>query len=117
LAVTDSDEALRYIAGLLDDLRRRYRRDGFHWSPELESVRLLARGGHGRSTLDGGAEIGDCLAMSYDVAARRLSVSERTVRRLVESGELPRIDIGGCKRIATEDLAAYVMGTRQERIA
>lgn len=90
---------------------------GFHWPPELESVRLLAIGGQSRPILDANAEIGDRLAVSYDVAARQLSVSVRTVRRLVASGELPRVDVGGCQRITTADLEAYVEGLRRERTA
>lgn len=47
-------------------------------------------------------------AIKYDEAARRLSVSERTVLRLAASGDLPAVSIGGCRRIRTVDLAAYV---------
>jgi hypothetical protein len=40
--LTDSDQALlKYVARVLGDLRRRYRLDGLHWPPELESLRLL----------------------------------------------------------------------------
>jgi hypothetical protein len=43
---TDFDEALlEYAARVLGDLHRRYRLDGLHWPPELESLRLLVASG------------------------------------------------------------------------
>jgi excisionase family DNA binding protein len=117
--LTDSDEALlKYAVRVLRDLRRRYRLNGLHWPPELESVLLLmASEGQARPILDFDAHPGDSLAMTYDEAARRLAVSSRTVRRLVANGELPRVDIGGCSRIATADLEAFAEGLRRERSA
>jgi hypothetical protein len=90
--LTDSDAALlKYVARVLGDLRRRYRLDGLHWPPELESLRLLvASEGQARPILEFDADLGDSLVMTYDSAARKLAVSSRTVRRLVASGELPR---------------------------
>jgi excisionase family DNA binding protein len=113
----DSDGALlKYAARVLGDLRRRYRLNGLHWPPELESLRLLvASEGQARPILDFDADPGDSLAMTYEEAARKLAVSSRTVRRLVASGELPRVDIGGCSRIATADLEAFAEGLRRER--
>lgn len=117
--MTDSDKALlKYAERVLSDLRRRYRLHGLHWPPELESLRLLvASEGQARPILDFEAGPGDCLAMTYEEAARKLAVSSRTVRRLVASGELPRVDIGGCSRIATADLEAFTEGLRRERSA
>jgi hypothetical protein len=81
--LTDSDQALlKYVARVLGDLRRRYRLDGLHWPPELESLRLLvASEGQARPTLDFDANPGDSLAMTYEEAARKLAVSSRTVTR------------------------------------
>jgi excisionase family DNA binding protein len=110
--VTDSGEALSFIAAELGDLRRRYRRDGQHWPPVLESLRLLASSGQGRPIFDG-----DILAMNYESAGRLLGVSERTVRRLVANGELPRVEIGGCSRVTVDDLRAYKDGLMRERTA
>jgi excisionase family DNA binding protein len=44
--------------------------------------------------------------------ARRLDVSEPTVRRMVKSGKLPSVFIGGAYRISEEDLAEYIEGAR-----
>jgi excisionase family DNA binding protein len=117
--LTDSEEALlKYAARVLGDLRRRYRLNGVHWPPELEALRLLvASDCQRRPILDFEADPGDSLAMTYEEAARKLAVSSRTVRRLVASGELPRVEIGGCSRIATADLEAFAEGLRRERSA
>ncbi len=119
ITLTDSDAALlKYVARELGDLRRRYRQDGLHWPPELESLRLLvASSGQARPILDVDADPSEALAVTYDAAAKRLSVSPRTVRRLVASGELPRVDIGGRPRITTADIDAFVKGLRRERTA
>jgi excisionase family DNA binding protein len=41
-------------------------------------------------------------------AAGRLAVSERTVRRLIASGELKSVRIGNAIHIVPEDLTAFV---------
>ena len=48
------------------------------------------------------------LTLDYRAVADVLSVSERTVRRLTKSGELPAVAIAGSTRVRTADLAAYV---------
>ena len=114
----DRDAAvLRYIARVLGELHSRYRRNGLHWPIEMEAVLRLASDGQTRPTFDGDADTGDALAIDYERAARRLSVSRRTLGRLVASGQLPRVDIGGCRRITTADIEAYVEGLRRERTA
>lgn len=73
----------------------------------------LASGGPGRTVLDPGDDVGDggvMLTLSYDEVAARLSVSGRTVQRLVSRGELPVVDVGGTRRVRVEDLRAYVSG-------
>jgi excisionase family DNA binding protein len=44
--------------------------------------------------------------------ARRLDVSEPTVRRMVKSGKLPSVFIGGAYRVSEEDLAEYIEQAR-----
>ena len=44
------------------------------------------------------------LATTFKEAADLLSVSERTIRRLVNQGDLPIVKIGRAKRIAIKDL-------------
>jgi excisionase family DNA binding protein len=40
--------------------------------------------------------------------ARRLDVSEKTARRLVKSGSLPAVFVGGAYRVSEVDLAGYL---------
>ena len=53
-------------------------------------------------------------ALDYRTAADRLSVSDRTVRRLVKQGDLPAVDIGGCRRIRSSDLTAFLDGLQPD---
>ena len=50
------------------------------------------------------------LALTLAAAARALSVSPRTVRRLLDAGELQRIRIGRAVRVTAASLRAYVDG-------
>ena len=52
----------------------------------------------------------DPLLWSLEEAARQLSVSGRTVRRLVERGDLPYIKIGRSLRIRSTDVRAGGIG-------
>jgi len=46
--------------------------------------------------------------------ARRLDVSEKTARRMVKSGSLPAVFIGGAYRISEETLAEYLENAKVE---
>jgi excisionase family DNA binding protein len=48
------------------------------------------------------------LALTLDAAAEALSVSPRTVRRLLDAGELGRVKIGRAVRVHAGSLRAYV---------
>jgi excisionase family DNA binding protein len=111
--MADERETLRYIASELNEMRRQHQRDGKHFSPRLDALRLLAASG-GPERPEFAADV---LAMDYETAGRKLGVSARTIRRLTASGELPRVEIAGCARITTEDLNAFVSGLRRERSA
>ena len=50
----------------------------------------------------------DSVAVTYRDAARMLSVCERTVWGLVQSGELPALRIGKSVRIPVDALQRYV---------
>lgn len=45
--------------------------------------------------------------------AKRLGISEASVWRLASSGELKSLKIGRARRVAPEDIAAYIAGLRQ----
>ena len=48
------------------------------------------------------------LALTLNAAAEALSVSPRTVRRLLDAGELGRVKIGRAVRVSSASLHAYV---------
>jgi excisionase family DNA binding protein len=49
--------------------------------------------------------------------AQYLSLSERTVRELLSTGELPSYKVAGSRRIAPEDVDAWLAARRRERRA
>lgn len=55
------------------------------------------------------------LLLDYDRVAEALDVSDRQVRRLVASGGLPVVEIGGAKRIHRDDLERFVNEHRTRR--
>jgi excisionase family DNA binding protein len=111
-----SDETLRYIARSLNGLRRR---SYGAWSPELESLRLLANAkrGHATPPLADPSDSGHPLVMDYQAAANRLGVSKRTLQRLIATGALATIQVLGARKVAASDLAAYVESLPRERFS
>ena len=53
--------------------------------------------------------------LSVRDASSRLGVSERTVRRLVEKGELPATRVGRCVRLDPIDIDAYLQTGKSRR--
>jgi excisionase family DNA binding protein len=47
------------------------------------------------------------LLLTLPGAAKALSVATRTVRRLIERGELPKVKIGRCVRVPAEAVQAW----------
>ena len=106
----DGHVVLAYVGVLLGECRQRSVRNGLAWSVQLEAAWLLATGRQEPPEFGSGSHLPDVVAVTYSEAARRLSVSERTVERLIGSGALPAVAIGGCPRIRATDLTAYVEG-------
>ena len=52
---------------------------------------------------------------SIPTVAERLDVSEKSVRRYIERGELPAYKIGGQIRIGEEDLQNFLRSCRMNR--
>lgn len=50
----------------------------------------------------------ETLLLTLEDAAQRLAISPRSVRRLIERGELTPIRIGRAVRLSADDLRAYV---------
>ena len=50
----------------------------------------------------------NALLLTLEEAGARLSVSARTVRRLIDAGDLAPVRIGRAVRLSTADLSAYI---------
>jgi excisionase family DNA binding protein len=117
VAVLDAAEiaALRQALALL---ARRCRDDGRKMPAGLAGMAEMTRQdntGPSRPSVDLGHLSGDAgpvtpLAVDYEDAARMVGVSSRQVRRLVSSGAIPVVHIGGAgsPRIRVEDLRRYL---------
>jgi excisionase family DNA binding protein len=59
-----------------------------------------------RASSDGGVhdQWEEPLAVTYSEAAQTLSVSKRTISRMIQRGELTPVTVGGVKRIPTSEL-------------
>lgn len=55
------------------------------------------------------------LLLTFPETAARLRLSERTVRRLVDGGELPAVEVAGRRRIHVTDLEDYAEALRRRR--
>jgi excisionase family DNA binding protein len=63
--------------------------------------------------MSGDADRDDRLLLPARAAAARLSISERTLARLVARGEIASVEVGRRRLFAVEDLIAFI----QERKA
>lgn len=113
--------ARRHLVRALEDHRCWCRGNGVRFPADLEQLAaLVASDGQERPTPPGAGGLVDtapvAIALTYEDAAAVLSVSERTIRRLVEEGRLRAITIGGprTRRIHRDDLVAYADSLRQQ---
>ena len=111
----DDPLVARHLAAALQAHARRCRRDALPVPAPLLALLagLVASDGHTRPRFDPIGVDGDHdgvtpLMLSYRDAADALSVSERSVRRLVATERLPAVDVGGSRRIRTSDLVSFV---------
>lgn len=58
----------------------------------------------------------DDIALTIEQVAKRLNVSERTVRRLVENGQIKGYSVGRQIRIDPPDLAEFIQRQKQQAI-
>jgi excisionase family DNA binding protein len=118
------DECRLQLRVALGELYRICRRDGLRMRPELARLhdQLAARSGQERPCVAPVVDVDEVGRMSplvHDLAgvAARLGRSVRTVRRLVASGELPVVMIGGARRVREADLVDYVNQLPKEKPA
>ncbi len=71
-------------------------------TPSSTITWLLVSGGH--------LNVPDTLLLTVDEVADHLRISTRTVRRLIQAGEIPTVPIGRSLRIRRYDLNVYVDG-------
>ncbi|MGI9120630.1 MAG: helix-turn-helix domain-containing protein [Acidimicrobiales bacterium] len=120
LAALLDDHEVAALRRALDLLARRCRDDGHKMPAGLAALAEMttpANTGPRRPAVDAGPGVGEAgpvtpLAVDYADAARLVGVSARQVRRLVASGALPVVHIGGAgsPRIRVEDLNRYLDG-------
>ena len=108
------DDARAHLLRALAGYRRDCRRDRVVFPVALAQFVdvLAARSGQERPSFDGFDGDGDAgrvpLLLEPEDAARQLSVSERTLRRLAKDGEVKAVKIGNLTRFAPEDLERFV---------
>jgi len=57
----------------------------------------------------------DALLIKVPEAAAQLGISRAKLYELIGSGALPTVKVGGCRRVRTDDLRAYVDGLSPSR--
>jgi excisionase family DNA binding protein len=107
-----SGSLVQHLAHALHLHRKWCRQCGIPFPPLLDAlmVDFSASDGHARPNLGDLVPALDPLLMDYSAVAHRLSVSERTVRRLVAAGTLPAVRIGNRSLIKSADVDTYVDG-------
>ena len=108
-----------HLLRALENHARWCRANGVTVPLELDALAAAAaRSGQERPVRDGLDDLGDGLlvpfAYTYHGAGVLLGVSERTVRRLVSTGELCAMEVGGSRRIHRDDLDDYATRKRAE---
>ena len=114
LIIVADDRLRKHLARALADHLQWCRRNAVAAPPELSA--LLAslsdsdadRGGQAWSNQRDDALLRDGLCVTYSAAAAALGVSVRTVRRLVASGRLRAVPVGGSRRILVDELRLMV---------
>ncbi len=117
LVVSLDPDAARHLARALEANRRWCTTNGHRLPPALADLALLATAGQDRTNGRAGDDFAHDASMTpllltYAEAAERLRVSERTVRRLVDAGDLPSVVVGTRPRVHSDDLTAYAAGLR-----
>lgn len=121
VAVLDPRFSL-FVADAVDRQLRRMRDDGIGPPRELLALVAALRStvGHGGSALDQvrpdpqGGRMGP-LALDYEDTAAALSISRSSLKRLVNCGDIPTVQIAGRPRVLAADLAAYLERLQSQR--
>lgn len=119
-----------HLAAALNHYERECRRNGGYLPSALLALRdalsSLATNGQERPRVVTGPRVVDDgvmtstaspepMVMNFEEVARTLRVSERSVRRLVSSGEIPTVRVGAAPRVRVEDVRQYVDRQRREQ--
>ena len=101
-----------HLARALEQHRRWARDNGYQVPAELAALLAIVSGGQGRTSplpgSDASDDAGVPIAYDYDESGRLLKCSARTIRRLVESGQLRSITVGSAPRIPRSELERFV---------
>ncbi|HEV2069473.1 MAG TPA: helix-turn-helix domain-containing protein [Acidimicrobiales bacterium] len=119
VAVALDATSRRHLARALEERRHWCRANGAPFPAGLAQLELLAASnGQERPKQTGADLVAEAapvaIAFTYEEAGAVLSVSARTIRRLVEEGRLRAITVGGPRtpRIHRSDLEAYAESLR-----
>lgn len=118
VVMSPSSEDAAFIIHAIRDLATTYRRNGATVPPGVMLLRahLLSgvTAGQAGSSNDGARQTeervstGPPLLIKYETAAQLLEISESTVKRLIKSGELHPVAIGGASRLRRAEIETYV---------
>lgn len=104
-----------HLAAAIRAHRHRLRRDYLDCPAELEAIEVAAtrraRTSQAATAVVEAAEHADgepMLLLTKETAAGALSVSPRTIQRLIAAGELPTVAVGRSRRIHRDALDAFV---------
>jgi len=101
-----------HLARALEQHRRWARDNGETVPAELGVLLRIVSGGQERTTSLPGSDAADDagvpIAHDYDEAGRLLKCSARTIRRLVDAGQLRSITVGSAPRIPRSELERFV---------
>ncbi len=118
--------AARHLATALAAHRVRVERDGGAVPDSLRLLEHLASfrvtGGQEGSVFGASDSGVDDQAMTprlltFRQVADALGVSESSVKRVVDRGELPAVKVGGAVRVRTDDLDSYVAGLGRKQVS
>lgn len=106
--MSDEQARLIFVAQQLADFRARSASAGLRWPVALEAALLVASGRQAAPGFASSVDSAEDRCMTFSEAAQRLSVSPRTLSRLVANGELSTVSVAGAARVRASDLADYV---------
>lgn len=115
--MNDSEVRLRRVAQLIGTHAALCRANGVSLPATLALAYVEATGGQGRTEVAPVVAPAEAQCMAFSEVAAVLCVSERTVRRMADRGEIPTVDVSSMPRVRVTDLVAYVAALPMRAVA